>query len=82
MVAAGYINNDHDDNHDGPRQGNTYYGSSRGACRWNGYQGIPVHLLLGPVIGPSSAQGRINSPGYGEDPHEETPRKENDDENR
>jgi hypothetical protein len=28
MVAAGYINNDHDDNRDGPRQGNTYYGSS------------------------------------------------------
>jgi hypothetical protein len=34
MVAAGYINNDHDDNHDRPRQGNTYYGSSsRGAGR-------------------------------------------------
>jgi hypothetical protein len=34
MVAAGYINNDYDDNHDGPRQGNTYYGSSiRGADR-------------------------------------------------
>jgi hypothetical protein len=34
MVAAGYINDDHDDNHDGPRQGNTYYGSSsRGADR-------------------------------------------------
>jgi hypothetical protein len=32
MVAAGYVNNDHDDNHDGPRKGNTYYGSSsRGA---------------------------------------------------
>jgi hypothetical protein len=28
MVAAGYINNDRDDNHDGPRQGNNYYGSS------------------------------------------------------
>jgi hypothetical protein len=28
MVAAGYVNNDHDDNHDGPRQGNNYYGSS------------------------------------------------------
>jgi hypothetical protein len=28
MVAAGYVNNDHDDNHDRPRQGNTYYGSS------------------------------------------------------
>jgi hypothetical protein len=34
MVAAGYVNNDHDDNHDGPRQGNMYYGSSsRGAGR-------------------------------------------------
>jgi hypothetical protein len=28
MVAAGYVNNDHDDNHDGPRQGNNYYRSS------------------------------------------------------
>jgi hypothetical protein len=28
MVAAGYTNNDHDDNHDSPWQGNTYYGSS------------------------------------------------------
>jgi hypothetical protein len=34
MVAAGYINNNHDDNRDGPRQGNTYYGSSsRGTGR-------------------------------------------------
>jgi hypothetical protein len=34
MVAAGYINNDHEDNRDGPRQGNTYYGSSsRGTGR-------------------------------------------------
>jgi hypothetical protein len=34
MVAAGYVNNDHDDNHDGSRQGNTYYrSSSRGADR-------------------------------------------------
>jgi hypothetical protein len=34
MVAAGYINNDHDDNHDGPRQENNYYGSSsRSASR-------------------------------------------------
>jgi hypothetical protein len=34
MVAAGYVNNDHNDNHDGPRQGNTYYGSSsRGVSR-------------------------------------------------
>jgi hypothetical protein len=28
MVAAGYVNNDHDDNHARPRQGNNYYGSS------------------------------------------------------
>jgi hypothetical protein len=28
MVAAGYVNNNHDDNHDGPRWGNNYYGSS------------------------------------------------------
>jgi hypothetical protein len=28
MVAAGYVNNDRDNNHDGPRQGNNYYGSS------------------------------------------------------
>jgi hypothetical protein len=34
MVATGYVNNDHDNNHDGPRQGNTYYGSSsRGVDR-------------------------------------------------
>jgi hypothetical protein len=34
MVAVGYVNNDHDDNNDGPRQGNTYYGSSsQGAGR-------------------------------------------------
>jgi hypothetical protein len=28
MVAAGYVNNDHDDNRDGPRRGNNYYESS------------------------------------------------------
>jgi hypothetical protein len=28
MVAAGYMNEDRDDNRDGPRQGNNYYGSS------------------------------------------------------
>jgi hypothetical protein len=34
MIAAGYINNDRDDNHDGPRQGNNYYrSSSRSAGR-------------------------------------------------
>jgi hypothetical protein len=52
-----------------------------GYCRCSGYRGIPVHLLLGPIIGPSSAQGRINSLSYGEDPHEEAPREENDDRN-
>jgi hypothetical protein len=50
-------------------------------CRWNGYRGIPVHLLLGPVIGPSSAQEIINNLRCGEDPHEEAPREENDDGN-
>jgi hypothetical protein len=53
-----------------------------GYYRCNGYRGIPVHLLLGPIIGPSSAQGRINDPSYGEDPHEEAPHEENDDGNR
>jgi hypothetical protein len=34
MVAAGYVNNDRDNNHDGPRQGNNYYGNnSRSAGR-------------------------------------------------
>jgi hypothetical protein len=47
-------------------------------CWCSGYRGIPVHLLLGPVIGPSLAQGRINDPSYGEDPHEKAPREEND----
>jgi hypothetical protein len=50
-------------------------------CRCSGYRGIPVHLLLGHVIGPSSAQGRANDPSYGEDPHEEAPREENDGQN-
>jgi hypothetical protein len=49
--------------------------------RCSGYRGIPVHLLLGPVIGPSSAQGKDNKPSYGEDPHEGAPREENDDGN-
>jgi hypothetical protein len=51
------------------------------SCRCSGYRGISAHLLLGPVIGPSSAQGRINDPSYGEDPHKEAPREENDDQN-
>jgi hypothetical protein len=50
-------------------------------CRWNGYRGIPVHLLLGPVIGLASALEAINNLQRGEDPHEETPREENDDGN-
>jgi hypothetical protein len=50
-------------------------------CRCSGYWGIPVHLLLGPVIGPSSAQEIINGTSHGEDPHEEAPREENDDGN-
>jgi hypothetical protein len=28
------------------------------SCRCSGYRGIPVHLLLGPLIGLASAQGR------------------------
>jgi hypothetical protein len=52
-----------------------------GYYRCSGYRGIPVHLLLGSVIGPSSAQGKDNDPSYGEDPHEEAPREENDDQN-
>jgi hypothetical protein len=51
-------------------------------CRCSGYRGIPVHLLLGPVIGPSSAQGIISDTSHREDPHEEAPREENDDRNR
>jgi hypothetical protein len=50
-------------------------------CQCSGYRGIPVHLLLGPVIGPSSAQGKDDDPSYKEDPHEEAPREENDDQN-
>jgi hypothetical protein len=50
-------------------------------CRCSRYRGIPVHLLLGPIIGPSSAQGKNNDPSYGEDPHEEAPLEENDDQN-
>jgi hypothetical protein len=53
-----------------------------GYCRCNGYRGIPVHLLLGPVIGPSSAQEIINETSHGEDPHEEVPHEENDDGSR
>jgi hypothetical protein len=29
-------------------------------CRCFGHQGIPVHLILGPFIGPTLAQGRNN----------------------
>jgi hypothetical protein len=50
-------------------------------CWCSGYRGILVHLLLGPVIGPSSAQEKINDPSYGEDPHEEAPHEENDGQN-
>jgi hypothetical protein len=53
----------------------------RAGYRCSRYRGIPVHLLLGPVIGPSSAQGKNNDPSNGEDPHEEAPREENDDQN-
>jgi hypothetical protein len=50
-------------------------------CRCSGYRGIPVHLLLGPAISPSSAQGIINGTSHEEDPHEEAPHEENDDRN-
>jgi hypothetical protein len=43
-----------------------------------GYPGPPAP---GPRHRPISAQGRINDPSYGEDPHEEAPREENDDRN-
>jgi hypothetical protein len=52
-----------------------------GYCRCSRYQGIPIHLLLGPVIGPSLAQGRTDDPSYREDPHEEVPHEENDGQN-
>jgi hypothetical protein len=58
-----------------------YDGDHAFNCRCSGYRGIPVHLLLGPIISPSSAQGRANDPSYGEDPHEEAPHQENDGEN-
>jgi hypothetical protein len=38
MVEAGYINNDRDDNHDGPRQGNS--------CIDKDGRRKPVHLLI------------------------------------
>jgi hypothetical protein len=44
------------------------------SCRWNGYRGIPVHLLLGPVIGPASGLEAINNLQRGEDPHDPSPR--------
>jgi hypothetical protein len=65
MVAAGYINNDHDDNRDGPRQGNTYYGStSRGVGRnsrpkieWHRHRDQPPpsteELLIGGCTRPT-----------------------------
>jgi hypothetical protein len=40
----------------------TVAGEEEDFCRCSGYQGIPVHLLLGPVIGPSSAQGKDSDP--------------------
>jgi hypothetical protein len=55
-----------------------YLSAPMAVCRCSGYRGIPVYLLVGHVIGPSSALGRINDPSYGEDPHKEAPREEND----
>jgi hypothetical protein len=65
-----------------PQEGAFMGRAPRGYYRCSGYRGILVHLLLGPAISPSSAQGRINNPSYEEDPHEEAPREENDDGNR
>jgi hypothetical protein len=65
-----------------PQEGAFMGWAPRGYCRCNGYWGILVHMLLGPIISPSSAQGRINDPSYGEDPHEEAPREEKKDGNR
>jgi hypothetical protein len=39
MVAACYVNNDHDDNRDGPRPGNNYYGSSSKSAGRDSRQG-------------------------------------------
>jgi hypothetical protein len=36
------------------------------SCRCTGYRGIPVHLLLGPFNGPTSAQGRNDDQGSAE----------------
>jgi hypothetical protein len=36
--------------------------------RCSGYRGIPVHLLLGPIISPSSAQGRTDDLSYSRRP--------------
>jgi hypothetical protein len=51
MVVAGYVNNDHDDNHEGPRQGSNYYGSSsrsagrdsRPKTKWRRRRDAPPH---------------------------------------
>jgi hypothetical protein len=64
-----------------PQEGAFTGRAPEGYCQCSGYRGILVHLLLGPVIGPSSAQGRANDPSYGEDPHEEAPHEENDSQN-
>jgi hypothetical protein len=51
MVVAGYVNNDHDNNHEGPRQGSNYYGSSsrsagrdsRPKTKWRRRRDAPPH---------------------------------------
>jgi hypothetical protein len=64
-----------------PSRGRVRRPGSRGYFWCSGYRGILVHLLLGPIIGPSLAQGKDDDPSYGEDPHEEAPREENDNQN-
>jgi hypothetical protein len=52
MVAVGYVNNDCDDNHDRPMQGNNYYGSnsrstgrdSRPRTEWRRHRDAPPLL--------------------------------------
>jgi hypothetical protein len=64
-----------------PQEGAFVGQAPGGYYQCSGYRGILVHLLLGPIIGPSSAQERISDPSYGEDPREEAPHEENDGQN-
>jgi hypothetical protein len=71
MVAAGYVNNDREDNHDGPRQGNNYYGSnSRSASRdsrpkteWHQYRDAPPLSVEEMLNGGCTRNTYINKDG-------------------